>query len=250
MPDRLACSAGAVIAHRNIRVLAALRRFLRAGTPWRSLTATADQASGATLRRHLAGWAKTGLLARVHALLVGMRRGHPDLILDSGMVRQARRRPHWPKPDGPGQAGTKYHAAVDGDGVPVACAVTAANATTRSSSSACSSPPSPSWPASARCSPTKATMPSATAISLAALAPSRAFTSAASHMAQGWAHSAGRWSTAMPSLGEDDPHSNPQCKILLARPHQNPTSGGARFAIHVSNYVNTTVPRIRISVLC
>ena len=61
----------------TVRVLATLRRFLREGTPWRSLTATAAQASGATLRRCLAGWAETGLLARVHAMLVGMLRGHP-----------------------------------------------------------------------------------------------------------------------------------------------------------------------------
>ena len=38
----------------TIRVVATLRRFLREGTPWRSLTATAAQASGATLRRCLA----------------------------------------------------------------------------------------------------------------------------------------------------------------------------------------------------
>ncbi|MBV1800421.1 hypothetical protein [Siccirubricoccus sp. G192] len=65
----------------TIRVVATLRRFLREGTPWRSLTATEDQASGSTLRRCLAHWAGTGLLAKVHALLVGMLRGHPDLTL-------------------------------------------------------------------------------------------------------------------------------------------------------------------------
>ena len=37
----------------TIRVLATLRRFLREGTPWRSLRARADQASGSTLRQHL-----------------------------------------------------------------------------------------------------------------------------------------------------------------------------------------------------
>ena len=63
----------------TVRVLAALRRFLREGTPWRSLAATEDQASGSTLRRWLARWAETGLLARVHTLQVGMLRGHPDL---------------------------------------------------------------------------------------------------------------------------------------------------------------------------
>jgi transposase len=57
--------------------------------------------------------AKTGLLAKVHALLIGMLRSHPDLILGSCSVRAKR--------------GTKYHVAVDGTGVPVACLATAAN---------------------------------------------------------------------------------------------------------------------------
>jgi hypothetical protein len=51
------------------------------------LTATGDQASGSTLRRRLVDWAETGLLAKVHALLVGMLCGHPDLILDTCSVR-------------------------------------------------------------------------------------------------------------------------------------------------------------------
>jgi len=42
-----------------------------------------DQASGSTLRRVLARWAERGLLAKVHALLAAMLRGHPDLILDT-----------------------------------------------------------------------------------------------------------------------------------------------------------------------
>ena len=67
----------------TVRVLATLRRFLREGTPWRSLRATPAQASGSTLRRRLADWAAINLLQRVHAVLVAMLRGHPDLILDS-----------------------------------------------------------------------------------------------------------------------------------------------------------------------
>jgi transposase len=112
----------------TIRVLAALRRFLREGTPWRSLTATIDQASGATLRRSLRHWAETGLLARVHAMLVGMLRGHPDLILDTCSVRAKRGGElTGPNPTDRAKRGTKYHIAVDGDGVPVACMATAAN---------------------------------------------------------------------------------------------------------------------------
>jgi transposase len=112
----------------TVRVVATLRRFLREGTPWRSLIATKDQASGSTLRRCLMRWARTGLLAKAHALLVGMLRGHPDLILDSCSVRAKRGGElTGPNPTDRGKRGTKYHVAVDGDGVPVACTATAAN---------------------------------------------------------------------------------------------------------------------------
>ena len=109
-------------------MLAALRRFLREGTPWRALVATEAQASEPTLRRWLARWAQSGLLARVHAVLVGMLRGHPDLILDSCSVRAKRGGDlNGPNPTDRAKRGTKYHVAVDGAGVPVACAATAAN---------------------------------------------------------------------------------------------------------------------------
>jgi transposase len=110
------------------RVVATLRRFLREGTPWRSLRATTDQASGSTLRRALACWARAGVLAQVHALLVAMLRGHPDLIFDTCSVRAKRGGDlTGPNPTDRGKRGTKYHVAVDGDGVPVACLATAAN---------------------------------------------------------------------------------------------------------------------------
>ena len=112
----------------TIRVLRTLRRFLREGTPWRSLTATEEQASGATLRRCLARWAEAAVLAKVHVLLVSMLRGHPDLILDSCSVRAKRGGDlTGPNPTDRSKRGSKYHIGTDGDGVPVACAVTAAN---------------------------------------------------------------------------------------------------------------------------
>jgi transposase len=112
----------------TIRVVATLRRFLREGTPWRGLSATADQASGSTLRRCVARWSERGLLAKVHALLVTMLRGSPDLILDSCSVRAKRGGDlTGPNPTDRGKRGTKYHIATDGDGVPVACIATAAN---------------------------------------------------------------------------------------------------------------------------
>ena len=74
----------------TVRVLATLRQFLREGTPWRSLRATADKASGSTLRRAFERWTRTGLLRKVHTLLVTMLRGNPTLILDSCSVRAKR----------------------------------------------------------------------------------------------------------------------------------------------------------------
>jgi transposase len=112
----------------TVRVLATLRQFLREGTPWRSLRATASQASGSTLRRHLEQWAGLGLLARVHAILVGMVRGDPTLILDSCSVRAKRGGDlTGPNPTDRAKRGTKDHIATTGDGVPVACAASAAN---------------------------------------------------------------------------------------------------------------------------
>jgi transposase len=112
----------------TVRVLATLRRFLREGTPWRSLRATPARASGSTLRRRLAERAEVDPLQRAHALLVAMPRGDPDLILDSCSVRAKRGGDlTGPNPTDRGERGTKYHVAVDGDGVPVARAATAAN---------------------------------------------------------------------------------------------------------------------------
>jgi len=112
----------------TVRVLASLRRFVREGTPWRSLRATPAEASGSTLRRRLAAWAEINLLQRVHAVLVAMLRGDPTLIVDSCSVRAKRGGDLvGPNPTDRGKRGTKYHVAVTGDGVPVACAATGAN---------------------------------------------------------------------------------------------------------------------------
>jgi transposase len=115
----------------TVRVLATLRRFLREAPPWRGLRATPDHASGSTLRRHLAAWAQAdNRLQQVHAVLVALLRGHEpdDLILDSCAVRAKRGGDlTGPNPTDRGKRGTKYHVAVTGNGLPVACAATAAN---------------------------------------------------------------------------------------------------------------------------
>jgi hypothetical protein len=83
---------------------------------------------GDVSRRGLARWAETAVLAKVHVLLVSMLRGHPDLILDTCSVRAKRGGDlTGPNPTDRGKQGSKYHIVTDGDGVPVACALTAAN---------------------------------------------------------------------------------------------------------------------------
>jgi transposase len=90
----------------TVRVLATLRRCLREGTPWRSLRANAEQASGSTLRRHLQRRARQGLLARVHAVMARLRsvfadkgydaERHRDLCHEFGVASRIHRRgqPH------------------------------------------------------------------------------------------------------------------------------------------------------------
>ena len=119
-----------------------------------------DQASGSTLRRCLARWSETGLLAKVHALLVVMLRGNPDLILDSCSVRAKRGGDlTGPNPTDRGKRGTKYHIATDGDGVPVACIATAANINDTLAFQRLFLAPLRSWPASEPYSPIRGTTP-------------------------------------------------------------------------------------------
>src|SRR4051794_16810403 len=146
-----------------VRVVAPLRRFLREGLPGRSLRAAVEQASGSTLRRFLAYLAEKAVLAKVHALLVAMLRGNPTLILDSCSVRGKRGGDLvGPNPTDRAKMGSKYHIAINGDGVPVGVGSPPPTCQTRSSLSGCFLPPWASWRASARSIPIKAMMPSGT----------------------------------------------------------------------------------------
>lgn len=113
----------------TLRVLTALRRFLRDGTPWRGLQATEAEASGSTLRRALARWADGDVLGQAHRLMVGLlRRPGAALIVDSCSVRAKRGGElTGPNPTDRGKKDTKYHLAVTKDGLPLACAATGAN---------------------------------------------------------------------------------------------------------------------------
>jgi transposase len=79
----------------TIKVVEALRFFVREGVQWRELRAIVGRASGSTLRRRLDDWSATALLRRVHAVLVRMVRAGPeatpwDVVVDSCSVRAKR----------------------------------------------------------------------------------------------------------------------------------------------------------------
>ncbi len=117
----------------TIRVVEALRFFVREGVQWRELRATAARACGSTLRRRLEEWSGTAALRQVHAVLVHMVRSGPetaswDVVVDSCSVRAK----HGgaltgPNPTDRGKPGTKYHVVVSTDGIPLAAVPSAAN---------------------------------------------------------------------------------------------------------------------------
>ncbi len=116
----------------TIKVVEALRFFLREGVQWRELRATAARACGSTLRRRLDDWSGTALLRQVHAVLIRMVRSGPeatswDVVLDSCSVRAKRGGElTGPNPTDRGKAGTKYHLVVSTEGIPLAAIPSAA----------------------------------------------------------------------------------------------------------------------------
>jgi transposase len=118
-------------------VVASLLFFLPEGVQWRLRRAAPGRVSGATLRRRLTVWSSTGVLQHVHARLIRMVQGGPhaigapdDAIVDSCSVRAKRGGDVvGPNPTDRGKPGTKYHVAVDADGLPLAAVASAANVT-------------------------------------------------------------------------------------------------------------------------
>jgi transposase len=116
----------------TIKVVEALRVFVREGVPWRELRATAGRACGSTLRRRLDDWSATAVLRRVHGVLVRMARSGPalaswDVVVDSCSVRAKRGGElTGPNPTDRGKARTTSHAVVSTDGIPLAVVPSAA----------------------------------------------------------------------------------------------------------------------------
>src|SRR3954453_829194 len=108
----------------TIKVVEALRFFVREGVQWRELRATAGRACGSILRRRLDDWGALALLRRVHLALIRLVRAGPepatwDVVVDSCSVRAKRGGElTGPNPTDRGEAGTEYHVVVAPGGTP------------------------------------------------------------------------------------------------------------------------------------
>ena len=117
----------------TLKIVEALRFFVREGVQWRELRATAGRACGSTLRRRLDEWHATAVLRRVHVALVRMVRSGPkaaprDVVVDSCSVRAKRGGElTGPNPPDRGKTGTKYHVIASTDGIPLGVVPSAAN---------------------------------------------------------------------------------------------------------------------------
>ena len=193
----------------TIKVVEALRFFVREGVQWRELRATAGRASGSTLRRRLDDWSATAVLRRVHVALVRMVRAGPDaapwdVVVDSCSVRAKRGGElTGPNPTDRGKAGTKYHVVVSTDGLPLGATRWALfprppTSMTRGSSPICCAWPRWSAPPSAGCMRTRPTTVRRTVASACGTAFSPISARWASRTARGSARSAAWSSTIAP----------------------------------------------------
>ena len=107
---------------------------LRTGTPWRLLPRELGCASGSTCWRRLRDWQAAGVWERLHATLLNWLgdEGAVDwsrASVDSLSVRAKRGGEETgPNPVDRGKRGSKYHLAVDRNGIPLAVMLSAANA--------------------------------------------------------------------------------------------------------------------------
>ena len=187
----------------TLKVVEALRFFVREGVQWRELRATAGRASGATLRRRLGEWDGTALLRRVHLALIRMVRAGPepapwDVVVDSCSVRAKRGGAlTGPNPTDRGKPGTKYHVVVATDGLPLGAVPSAANVhDTRLFRHLLRLAQAPALP-SASCTPTRATTVPRTATFAGTTVFSPISARLVQHTARVWAESAASSSTTV-----------------------------------------------------
>lgn len=107
--------------------------ILRTGTPWRLLPKELGCGSGSTCWRRLRDWHEAGVWERLHATVLTWLGDEGGIdwsraSVDSISVRAKRGGDETgPNPVDRGKRGSKYHLAVDRQGIPLSVSITAAN---------------------------------------------------------------------------------------------------------------------------
>ncbi|WP_455433060.1 IS5 family transposase [Streptomyces vietnamensis] len=106
---------------------------LHTGIQWEYLPQELGFGSGMTCWRRLAAWNEAGVWDQLHLVLLKKLRSAKQLdwsraVIDSTHVRAARRGPKsGPSPVDRARPGSKHHALVDGQGIPLAVSLTGGN---------------------------------------------------------------------------------------------------------------------------
>ena len=115
------------------KVLTGILFVLRTGLRWNDLPAELGCGSGSRCRRYLRAWARAGVWAKLHALLLAELNGADRIdwsraAVDSAHVRALGGGSKTGRsPVDRGRKGSKHHAVVDGQGMPLGATTTAAN---------------------------------------------------------------------------------------------------------------------------
>jgi transposase len=115
------------------KVLTGIIFVLKTGIPWEDLPQEMGCGCGMTCWRRLEEWQKAGVWDKVVQVLLGRLRGQDRIDFSRFIVDSAHVRAHGggektgPSPVDRGRKGSKHHVIVDGQGVPLAVRVSAAN---------------------------------------------------------------------------------------------------------------------------
>jgi transposase len=118
----------------NRQALTGALFVLKTGIRWNDLPAEMGCGSGSRCRRRLKQWHRAGVWRRLHALLLAELHGADKIdwsraAVDSSFVRaRGGGEETGPSPVDRRKKGSKHHAVVDGNGIPLAATLSAANA--------------------------------------------------------------------------------------------------------------------------
>jgi transposase len=115
------------------KILTGILFVLKTGIAWEDLPAELGWGCGKTCRHYLRLWHQAGVWRQLHALLLAELNGADDIdweraLIDASFIKAPEGgEDTGPNPTDRGKSGSKHHVMTDGQGIPLAATVTAAN---------------------------------------------------------------------------------------------------------------------------